>query len=373
MALSIPESTLLVKVLLETERVLNFSLAEFDLLVRQARRANLMGKLAAQLAHLGMLERIPVSPRQHFLSALKISRRQDLAIRHEISCISEALCRTGVQIILLKGAAYTLAGLPMSVGRSFSDVDVLVPKDRIIDVESALMIHGWQGGHHDEYDQRYYRQWMHEIPPMMHIGRGTTIDVHHSILPETARIKIATSVLFEDIRPVDGFKNVYVLNPINMVLHSAAHLFHEGELDNGLRDLFDLDSMFRTFGADEYFWRDLIPCAIRLGLQRPLFYAAHFSSRFLRTPFPDAWMDNLQSISPPRLTLGLMEFCYARALNPNHRSCDSTLTPWARRLLFVRSHWIKMPVLKLIRHLMHKMLLGKKQENPSTILQQEQA
>ncbi len=39
----------------------------------------------------------------------------------------------------------------------------------------------------DPYDDLYYRQWMHELPPLVHGERGRMVDVHHTILPLTAR------------------------------------------------------------------------------------------------------------------------------------------------------------------------------------------
>ncbi|MDT1852626.1 nucleotidyltransferase family protein, partial [Acinetobacter baumannii] len=89
-------------------------------------------------------------------------------------------------LILLKGSAYAMAGLDAGRGRLFSDVDILVPKPRLDEVEAALMLHGWASTHLDPYDQRYYREWMHEIPPKVHVRRGISIDVHHAIMPETA-------------------------------------------------------------------------------------------------------------------------------------------------------------------------------------------
>ncbi|WP_311964411.1 nucleotidyltransferase family protein, partial [Acinetobacter baumannii] len=79
-----------------------------------------------------------------------------------------------------------MAGLDAGRGRLFSDVDILVPKPRLDEVEAALMLHGWASTHLDPYDQRYYREWMHEIPPKVHVRRGISIDVHHAIMPETA-------------------------------------------------------------------------------------------------------------------------------------------------------------------------------------------
>ncbi|MBK7422847.1 MAG: nucleotidyltransferase family protein [Propionivibrio sp.] len=75
-------------------------------------------------------------------------------------------------------------------------------------------------------------------------GRGTTIDVqNHTILPESARIKVNTLALLDAVVAMPGYDNLYVLEPVDMLLHSATHLFHEGGLENGLRDLFDLDSL----------------------------------------------------------------------------------------------------------------------------------
>lgn len=353
----------LVQCLRDPRAVLSLDPSGWDLLIRQGRRANLLGKLAVLLLDSGLMSLLPASPKAHLLSALKMAERQNAAIHWEVSRISEALRTIGVDIILLKGAAYVLAGLPSSRGRTFSDVDILVRKSEIIDVESALMIHGWQGSHHDEYDQRYYRKWMHEIPPMLHVRRGTTIDVHHGILPETARIQVNTQALLDCPLPVKGFHNIFVLKPADMVLHSAAHLFHEGELDNGLRDLADLDTMLRHFGVEPSFWFGLVPRARELGLLRPLYYALVFSMRIFNTPCPQSVVAELKAICPSWVFRWLMNACYTRALRPNHASTHTGGTWLARKALYIRSHWIKMPVRLLVWHLLHKAIKTPAKEN----------
>lgn len=47
---------------------------------------------------------------------------------------------------------------------------------------------------------------------------------------------------FQNAVELPGHKQLSFLSPEDM-LHSAAHLFHEGGLENGLRDLFDLDNV----------------------------------------------------------------------------------------------------------------------------------
>lgn len=234
------------------------------------------------------------------------------------------------------------------------------------------MVHGWQGAHHDEYDQRYYRQWMHELPPMRHIMRGTTIDVHHTILPETARVKIKTSALFETVIAVPGSANLYVFQATDMLLHSATHLFHEGDFEKGLRDLFDLDSLLRQFANDPYFWPQLLPRAIELGLTRPLFYALRYTEMLLNTPVPSEVQTAAKIGAPAFLVLQVMDKCYQRALEPVHAS-TFTLTTWlARFVLYVRSHWIRMPFHLLAYHLGRKVFTrasSKEEKKPTTALE----
>lgn len=348
------KQVLLLQCLLEPARVHGLSPAQWDLLIRQGRRATLLSRLAHCLQ--GELETIPDAPRRHLEGALMVARRQIQTTQWEVRCIQTALAPLGVKPILLKGAAYLLAGLRASEGRLFGDVDLLVPKENIQAVEAALLANGWAfSADLDPYDDRYYRDWMHEIPPLGHEQRGTSLDVHHTILPPTARIKVNTAALFDDLRAIDGLQGVYVLSPASMFLHSAAHLFHEGELDKGLRDLFDLDALLRGFARRPEFPAELMARARELGLTRPLYYALRYCALWLGTPVPDGLMAAAaRADCPSRLTLMLMDACYARALMPVHTSCDQRGTALARLALYVRSHWLRMPLHLLASHLLRK-------------------
>jgi hypothetical protein len=105
---------------------------------------------------------------------------------------------------VLKGAAYVAAGLPAAAGRLFNDIDLLVPREQLPQAESALMLAGWHASGLSEYDKRYYRRWMHEIPPLQHVQRDTVIDLHHAILPETARYHPDTARLRSRAVAVEG-------------------------------------------------------------------------------------------------------------------------------------------------------------------------
>jgi hypothetical protein len=247
-----------------------------------------------------------------------------------------------------------MAKLPPARGRIFHDVDIMVPKNKLEAVERALRWHGWFASHLDAHDQRYYRQWGHELPPLRHIKRQTTLDVHHTIVPVTARARLDPKKLFSAAYTLTGEKGLRVLAPADMVLHSASHLFRTGEWENGLRDLVDLDDLLCHFGRAQPFWPELVKRAQELDLIRPLYYALRYAQRILGTPVPEEILEKACVGRPRRFTLPLMDAAFTRALAPDHPSCDTALTKPARFFLYVRSHYLRMPLHLLIPHLIRK-------------------
>jgi hypothetical protein len=368
--MSTPSASLLQTALTDPRSVRSCSPAQWDLLVRQARRANLLGHLGSTLQEAGLMAAIPEAPRQHLVAAEVICRRQSISVRWEVQCIRQALARCGTPIVLLKGAAYEMAGLPPARGRLFSDVDILVPRALLDAVESALMLDGWQASDHDAYDQHYYRAWMHEIPPLRHVRRDTTIDVHHNILPAIARVRVDAQALIDAAVPVPGWDGVRVLQPVDMLLHSATHLFHEGEFANGLRDLFDIDALLRHFGADARFWDDLVPRAAALGLGRSLYYALQTSTQVLGTPVPPRVLAAARAWRPVRPVAALMSWCWRHALQPAHASAETPGVRAARAALYLRSHWLRMPFPLMVWHLGRKAWLRTRKDEEAAIAPQ---
>ncbi len=346
-------SSLLVSVLRDLAFAPNLRAVEWDLVIRQARRANLLAQLGIRLDEAGVGKDLPLKIRRHLESARIVAEAHRRAIAWEVERIHTALVDVGVPVVLLKGAAYVMGGLAVGAGRIFQDVDIMVPKPALPEVEAALRAHGWVTTHLDDYDQRYYRQWMHELPPMIHVRRRSVLDVHHTILPETARLRPDPAKLLRDARPVAGYSDLYMLSPADMVLHSATHLFHDGELDHGLRDLFDLDGLIRQFAEEEAFWSGLTARAAELDLTRPLYYGLRYARRIVGTPMPQGAEDGLRFAGPTGTSF-LMDGVFERALQPDHKSCSTALTGAARWLLYVRSHYLRMPLYLLIPHLLRK-------------------
>jgi hypothetical protein len=355
--MSTASMALLVDALQHPERLGALRPGQWDLVIRQARQADVLARLAAEAQHAGCWDAIPLQPRMHLASAHKLASRQHTELRHEVLEIERALQTIGLPAVLLKGAAYALAGLGASRGRMVSDVDILVPRERLADVESALMMAGWVSTNRDAYDQHYYRTWMHELPPLRHMRRGSVLDVHHAILPLTARFKPDTEHLLQSSVAVGGREGIRVLGRADMVLHSAAHLFHEGELEMGFRGLVDLDALLREFAQSPDFWNSLLQRASELDLEWPLFQALRYTGRVWETPVPPRVIEPLQErLGAAPWRLRLMDALYLRALRPDHALASDGWTPLARWALYLRGHWLRMPPGLLVVHLLRKLL-----------------
>jgi hypothetical protein len=331
-------SRLLVRVLADPSASAALDSSEWTALITAARAESLLGSLAFRLED----QRLP--PKVE--SILEDARRDAAYARTqalwEAEMARRALAETGVPLILLKGTAFAVAGLDAARGRSIGDLDILVPFDRLDEVQTALIGAGWEWVKEDSYDDLYYRRWMHELPPLIHRSRDRMIDVHHTILPPTARPKPdAVALIAASVRLESGH---CTLSPEDMIVHAAAHLFADGDLAGGLRNLWDIDRLVREFSVmDETFWPRLEERAGLHRLRTAVERALRLARSLYGTPVDAALAGG------NRLSDRLFE---ARLLARNGWGQPT------RRLLrfgfYVRSHWMRMPPLMLARHLLTK-------------------
>ena len=338
--------------------------AGWSLLVAQARAAGLLARVAT-LAGATLHEDVatlagatpsspapcPAAAAGHLESALRVARAQRAEVLRELGHLRQALAPLGAPVVLLKGAAYVAAGLPPARARVFSDIDLLVPHERLGDAEQLLGLAGWRGTHLDAYDQRYYREWMHELPPLEHAQRGTTLDVHHAILPRTSRLGSPGAALLEATVPLPAHPGLSVLGPEDMVLHAMTHLFVNDDVSHALRDLSDLDLLLRHFGSRPGFWDALPGRAERLGLQRPLHFGLRHCAALLGTPVPAPAAAAAAAFGPAPPVAAAADWMWRRALRPQHPSTRLGGQGLALAALYLRGHWLRMPLPLLVRHL----------------------
>lgn len=312
-----------------------------DIIVH-ARKAQVLGQLAVRLQEGGHSIRLPQSVLNHLeLATLTATRRMESAM-WEVGVIRRAV-DSQVPLVLLKGCAYAAIKDANSYGRLFSDVDILVPRQDLNSMESALFRAGWKPNRVDDYDAAYYRNWMHEVPPMEHVRRHTVVDLHHAINPPVSRFYVDPSRLLE--RLVEVQPGVFVLGTADRVIHCCLHLLQEGEPKKLLRDLYDLHTLVSqhyggSSGTEELFLRagdlqvlDLVKTAV--GAANALF----------------------GTDSSAIGGIALLQGCLTRCAQEANGADSSWPAAWSGTAVLAFSHWMKMPLHLLIPHLARKSFL----------------
>ncbi|MDB5713790.1 MAG: hypothetical protein JWO15_1187 [Sphingomonadales bacterium] len=327
------EVALLTRALTTPETVLALDAAQWTSLLTIAKAERLAGSLAIRL------DGLPLPPEAtRVLNAARANAETGRThALWEAEMALRALAALGVPIVLLKGTAFVAAGLDAGRGRLIGDLDILVPRANLDAVEAALLTAGWEWVKPDPYDDAYYRQWMHELPPLIHRDRDRMIDVHHTILPPTARpTPDAAALIADSIALPDGLR---ILCPADMVIHAVAHLLADGDLAGGLRNLWDIDRLVREFDSDD-FRHALFQRSKLHGLAPDIRRALRLSKCLFDTPVLH---------DPPAFT---DRFYLARLTGRDGwgRETRSLL----RLAFYIRSHWLRMPPLLLARHLWTK-------------------
>jgi hypothetical protein len=331
------QASLLVAALREPRSAERLHADEWTSLFSLARAESLMGSLAYRLQGLALPETAELLLEDARNDADQ-GRRQAL---WEAEMARRALAPTGVPVLLLKGTAYAASGISAALGRSIGDLDILVPRHSLAKVETALLGAGWEWVKEDAYDDLYYRRWMHELPPLIHRDRDRMIDVHHTILPLTARNTPDAAALIADSLALNN--GLRVLSPPDMIVHAAAHLLADGDLAGGLRNLWDIDRMLRDFGTSDGFWSKLGDRSRLHQLEREVSRALRLAEDLYGTP-----VDRRLAGSAPSL-----DRLFKRRLLARNGWGQTTAKP-LRLAFYVRSHWLRMPPLMLARHLWTK-------------------
>lgn len=219
--------------------------AAFDL----ATRLDLAARVAARTDPAVLVAEVgPVAASFKKARYLNVAR----ALRDEDTLAQVASLAKGREtpLVILKGCALGLLGIGPSGSRSFSDLDILVPVDRIPEMSSVLVDAGWTLAALPPSE--------HQEPPLSHPTQGT-IELHRCIpgvrVPGSRRSLDGRSMTGAGLsQPIPGF-NGSVRAPSMAVL--TAHALVHGIVQHGyapdsyplFRVLADLQDL-RAAGVD---------------------------------------------------------------------------------------------------------------------------
>ncbi|HTN04224.1 MAG TPA: nucleotidyltransferase family protein [Planctomycetaceae bacterium] len=300
-----------------------------------ARFCGVWSQLANSVLCRGEASQFPQTMQKFLRSAQLGSGAHEARIRWEADRLQEALCGVSCPLVLLKGTAFLFSGFAFARGRRFADIDLLVPKESLPEVEAALRRHGWVHSEERALHVEYFRTWLQEIAPMWHPERMVQVDIHYTIIPPKDRIPFDPRTLFERAVLL-GDGPFRVLAPSDMFLHATSNLFRTGEFTYLLRDLWDMSKMLDEFSREPRFWNELVERAAELHLQQTCFLALRYVRKVFATPVPEQIIAATDRWRPNPVFLAIVDACVRRCLFP--RTLDR---PDSGRnfVLWLREYW----------------------------------
>ena len=319
-----------------------------DDFLRLAIRAHMHGYVAFNIDE-DTLTKLPPPVKMHLRSIRQFCVAQNIQTLAATQLINQQLKAVDIPVLLLKGAAYTLSKKHNAKGRLISDIDILVEKQHIRRVEKCLIESGWKAKVLDDYDEKYYREWSHELPPFVHLKTGVTLDIHHNLLPSTAQKSISIEGIFADKIAIDN--NLYVPSDAHMILHSSVHLLLNDDIEKGLRDCFDLYALItdycKTHSLDELYqlFKEANCHAefnVLMHLLSRVFY--HENTRYIE------FLTNHEGVRKKSFTALAM---YA-GIFPQSSYLDNSGSMVQRYFTYINGHLSKMPPLMFAKHILYK-------------------
>jgi hypothetical protein len=342
------------QIIISPKQAIKLSSNEWFQLILILREAKLLANLYHSSIRDDCFAQYPEYAQRHLKSAYVYADRQRIQVIYESVTIVELLSEIKVTPIFLKGANYILQKTVNSRGRIVSDIDLLVDKKDLTKVERFLKARLWKSEELSDYDNKYYRNWAHEIPPMYHILRNTVLDIHHNVyLPISGRSPNISRFTSDAKKTEFG---CVVLSDSATILHSIIHLFMNEDFTNSFRDLLDIHLLISEFES-ELFWSELLQLSCESGFEKELYYAVCLRDKLFNV---DSFCEltELKSRHDGFLGNKFINVILYQALTPKHIYLNTFHNRTATFIIFLRGHWLKMPTHILIKHLLKKSYQG---------------
>jgi hypothetical protein len=317
---------------------------EWDKVLRILRQTDLVSTFGYVSGAHANEKILPSYLHRHVSAAKVFSDAQTRQVFTASSLISNAANDIGIDLLFLKGAAYSLGQTANSRGRLFSDIDILVKPEALAPLENYLKSNGWACKELNDYDNKYYREWSHELPPFTHLATGVSLDIHHTLLPPVSGYKIDLNDLWSSkVTLASGFS---IPNHAYLILHSAIHLLLNEDVEKGFRDLLDIHLLLGEVLSNSSI-EELKKVFCRSGFE--------FEFSLLIALLDECFGSNhfIQQ-KPDSSKLNFWKRTYYKSIFPVIPELNEGSHGAARLLVYINGHLNKMPLGLFLKHISYK-------------------
>ncbi|MEJ2061495.1 MAG: nucleotidyltransferase family protein [Gammaproteobacteria bacterium] len=213
---------------------------------------------------------------QYLQSIYELNRLRNQLILKQIGKLTKALNASGIEPILLKGAAGLATNLYADPGqRVMTDIDILVAPEQFDTALQQLRQSGWSDYH--QVAPKLYRGSQHAPPLWLDDGAGATVEVHHRLMRRKGLLSTQECLRMVEPITVDD-ANAYVLSANARMLH---HLLHAtvgggwlGKFRTDLHQLYETTLLCGAF-QNRVDWAFIETSIRQFGLSTPV--QVHFA------------------------------------------------------------------------------------------------
>ena len=281
----------------------SFSTVDWDQLAGKALTEGVVPLVYWVLSRYGKFSSLPKSTYDSLRSTYAMTWRNNHKILEELDVLTHLFDQADIPAVVLKGACFALTIYPDIGLRQMGDLDILVPKTKLVEAVQIAKTLGYEEALPDASPG--LRDLLnHEICLQKTSEHSLTLELHHSLVADKSFIyAVQVDWFWEQTEPLIApairkrFENLLMLTPTAQVLYAASHaMLQHGGKNTPLRWYYDLDQLVR-FYAERLDWDLLLSQARIFEWGSALNAALSQTYAYFDTPIPDKVRPSLSELN----------------------------------------------------------------------------
>jgi Uncharacterised nucleotidyltransferase len=212
-----------------------------------------------------------------------------------------------IEVIVLKGAALAETVYPSRALRPMSDVDLLVKKEKLAEVETTLLDMGYilqDRAKGKEFYQEHHYHWVFSKKP------DIDIEIHWHVKRPTGAFEIDVDDLWKGAQGIKvAGVEALILSPEVLLLYLSQH-FWKHNLNGGIRPFIDIAQTTR-FYASKISWQEVARLSARWRMNPCAFLGFCLARDLIDAPIPGSL---LTALKPANFNMSIMNWAMERVL-----------------------------------------------------------
>jgi hypothetical protein len=233
---------------------------------------------------------LPFAPAERLRSTYYGNAARNALLYDELHAVLTMLKEQGSDVIVLKGAALAETVYPHRALRAMSDIDLLVRRERLAELETRLREMGYVPD-----ERRKPREWFqaHHYHLVFANSSRIPIEIHWHVKRPEDPFGIDIDGFWKRARsiPIAGVQAL-VLSPADLLIHLCQHLWQHS-LRGGIRPLCDIAEVIKYFAAD-IDWTQVAQLSSQWQTNSCLYVGFGCAAELLDAPVPKSFLDDLK-------------------------------------------------------------------------------